>query len=309
VKLKAPFFPSPVPAAREVLKVLPLSDLHLSACPSATEKIISNADYFARMDHVVLLGDMVGAYGTDGEYLELAKFIRKIQKPYSAINGNHEFYFRVYHENSPNYKRLWTEGTPDEKTSQLEKFTSFFGMESLWKMEKNELGVFIFLGLDGVDRYKAETLSEAQLNFLEAALSQSQNTPTYVFCHAPLYLDRRLDMDYYDNERTACVELKGVLRELMEARRAPLFWMSGHIHLRPDHYLFPPSQLKPNVWQIHCPDSWGYSRWAREHVIPQRHEGLFSRHLEIEPNRATFVAHDHHLQQDIARETVEFDKL
>ena len=71
-------------AARGVLRVLPLSDLHLTACPSATQKIVSNRDYFAQMDHVVLLGDMVGAYGTDGEYSHLAQFIRDIGKPYSA---------------------------------------------------------------------------------------------------------------------------------------------------------------------------------------------------------------------------------
>jgi len=309
VKLKVPIFPTPIPEAREVLKVLPLSDLHLTACPSATQKIVANSAYFAQMDQVVLLGDMVGAYGTDGEYSELARFIRDIERPYSAINGNHEFYFRVHHENSKNYKRLWTEGTSAEKAFQLEKFKKFFGLESLWRIEENELGTFIFLGLDGTEQRKAETLSPPQLEFLATVLEATRSTPAYVFCHAPLYLDRRLDMEYYDAERTACVELGGVLRELMESREAPLFWMSGHIHLRPDHYLFPPYQLKPNVWQIHCPDSWGYSRWAREHIIPQRHEGLFSRHLEIEKNRVTFVAHDHHLQSDIARETIEFDML
>ena len=306
MKLQAPVFPTPIPAAHDVLRVLPLSDLHLTACPSATQKIVSNSAYFAQMDHVVLLGDMVGSYGTDGEYSHLAQFIRNIQKPYSAINGNHEFYFRVYHENSPNHKRLWTEGTPNEKNFQLEKFKGFFGLESLWRVEENELGTFIFLGLDGADQHKAETLSALQLEFLAQVLATSRSTPAYVFCHAPLYLDRRLDMEYYDNERTACVELDGVLRAQMEARDAPLFWMSGHIHLRPDHYLFLPYELKPNVWQIHCPDSWGYSRWAREHIIPQRHDGLFSRHLEIEKNRVTFVTHDHRLQSDIATETVSF---
>lgn len=309
MKLKAPIFPTPIPDVRDLLKLLPLSDLHLTACPSATQKIVSNAAYFAQMDHLVLLGDMVGAYGTDGEYYELSKFIRDVGKPYSAINGNHEFYFRVHHENSKNYKRLWTEGTPREKSFQLEKFKGFFGLENLWRIERNELGAFIFLGLDGTDQHKAETLSLLQLEFLKGALQEIRNSPTYIFCHAPLYLDRRLDMEYYDSERTACVELGGELRELMEARKAPLFWMSGHIHLRPDHYLFPPYELKPNVWQVHCPDSWGYSRWAREHIIPQRHGGLFSRHLEIEPNRVTFVTHDHHAQTDIARDSVEFDMI
>jgi hypothetical protein len=154
---------------------------------------------------------------------------------------------------------------------------------------------------------KPETLSTPQLAFLEAELREARREPVYVFCHTPLYLDARLDLTYYDDERTACVELGGALFELLSTRRAPLFWMSGHIHLRPDHYLFAPYQIKPNVWQIHCPDSWGYSRWAREHVIPQRHDGLFSRHLEIARDRVCFVSHDHHARTDIARHVVEFN--
>jgi hypothetical protein len=64
----------------------------------------------------------------------------------------------------------------------------------------------------------------------------------------------------------------------MTQRAAPVFWMSGHIHLRPDHYLFDAYLAAPNVWQVHCPDSWGYSRWMREQIVPQRHRELFSRH-------------------------------
>jgi hypothetical protein len=152
-------------------------------------------------------------------------------------------------------------------------------------------------------------LTAPQLEFLEEQLREAHNTPVYVFCHAPLYLDKRLDLTYYDNERTACVELIGAVRANIEERAAPLFWISGHIHLRPDHYMFAPYEIKPNVWQIHCPDSWGYSRWEREHRVPQRHNGLFSRHLEIEKNRLTLVTHDHIKQHDIRRDAIEFDNL
>jgi hypothetical protein len=243
MKLQTPIAPLPIPEAGDMLRVFPLSDLHLTAKPSATQKILANKNYFSQMDHVALLGDMVGSYGTDGEYDALQNFIAGMNRPYSAINGNHEFYFRVFDENSPDYKRLWQEAPPPEKASQLEKFQSFFGLENLWRIEKNALGAFIFLGLDGVQSHKAETLSAAQLAWLEGALRGAGSTPAYVFCHAPLFLDRRLDMEYYDAERTACVELRGALFDLISARSAPLFWMSGHIHLHPDHHLFSPYQL------------------------------------------------------------------
>ena len=148
MKLQAPLAPASIASSQKTLKILPLSDLHLTASPTATQKIVSNSDYFAQMEHVVLLGDMVGNYGTDGEYAALQQFIGDIQKPYSAINGNHEFYFRVYHENSADYRRLWKEASQGEKVAQLEKFKTFFGIEQLWRVEHHELGMFIFLGLE-----------------------------------------------------------------------------------------------------------------------------------------------------------------
>jgi hypothetical protein len=308
MKLHAPVAPASLPTARDVLKILPLSDLHLKAKPAATEVLVGNRDYLGRMDYIQLLGDQVGLYGTDDEYAHLQRFVRQLPQPYGAINGNHEFYFEVHAETSGGYGRYWQEASIYEKQRQLEKFKKFFGFEQLWRVERNHFGTFLFLGIDDVSQRKPETLSAPQLAFLEAELQEASGEPVYVFCHAPLYLDTRLDLTYYDNERTACVELTGALFELLNERRAPLFWMSGHIHLRPDHYLFAPYQIKPNVWQVHCPDSWGYSRWEREHVVPQRHEGLFSRHLEIEQQRITFVTHDHHARTDTARHSIEFDR-
>lgn len=309
MKLHTPVAPAPLPTTRDVLRILPLSDLHLKAKPPATEVLLDNRDYLGRMDYIQLLGDQVGLYGTDDEYVHLQRFVRQLPQPFGAINGNHEFYFEVHEEASGGYGRYWQEASIYEKQRQLEKFKKFFGYERLWRVEKNHYGTFLFLGIDDVSQRKPETLSAPQIAFLEAELQEASGEPVYVFCHAPLYLDTRLDLTYYDNERTACVELSGVLFEMMSARRAPLFWMSGHIHLRPDHYLFAPYQIKPNIWQIHCPDSWGYSRWEREHVVPQRHDGLFSRHLEIERKRVTFVTHDHHAGIDTARHNVEFDRM
>lgn len=298
--------PSPLPEAGDVLKILPLSDLHLKAKPSATELLVANRSYFSRMDYVALLGDMVATYGTDDEYRVLRRFTSHLTVAYGAINGNHEFYFEVHDEESGNNGRYWHEASLQGKQAQLDKFRFFFGYETLWRAEKNHFGTFLFLSINEIAQQKPETLTAAQLEFLLQHLREAAGEPLYVFCHAPLYLDRRLDMTYYDDERTACVELVGEIREAMEARRKPLFWFSGHIHLRPDHYLFAPYEIKPNVWQIHCPDSWGYSRWAREHRVPQRHDGLFSRHLEIARNGLTLITHDHRTRKDIGCDFIEF---
>jgi hypothetical protein len=153
---------------------------------------------------------------------------------------------------------------------------------------------------------KVESLSNLQQKFLFEELEAAQDVPVYVFCHAPLMLERRLDMEYYDPERTACIEPTGRVLRLLQNRRAPLLWMSGHVHLRPDHYLYAAYELAPRVWQVHCPDSRGYSRWRREHVIPQLHQELYSRHLEIEREGVTLITHDHIRREDILRQEIRF---
>jgi hypothetical protein len=60
------------------------------------------------------------------------------------------------------------------------------------------------------------------------------------------------------------------------------------------------------VWQIHCPDGLGYSRWSREQVKPEMHDGLFSRHMEIERQQVKLVTRDHVAKKDIAAQTIIF---
>jgi hypothetical protein len=261
------------------------------------------------MDLVVLLGDLVACYGTDHEYATVVRFLDKVNQPYYAINGNHEFFFELHDEASGNYGRVWKEQSIEQKRAQLDKFRGFFELPELWHVQQNRFGTFIFLGLDDVANYKQEALSPRQQAWFAEQLRQTADTPVFVFCHAPLMLDQRLDMHYYDAERTACIEPEDAVHGLIRQRRRPLLWISGHIHLRPDHYLFPPYKLAPQVWQVHCPDSWGYSRWLREHLRPQRHQGLFSRHLEIHQDRVVCITHDHHSRRDVDRHVVEFGTL
>lgn len=286
--------------------LLPLSDLHLPTNPEAARKILENRAYLRRMDWVVLLGDMVGSYGTAREYRAVDSFVRQLERPYTAINGNHEFYFAEPRRGQDEHGGLWQGNTVADKARQLEKFRRFFGLENLWRAAHTPLGSFIFLGLDDVENHKVESLSAAQLDFLEEQLRVAPNAPAFVFCHAPLMLDARLDLEYYEPQRTACIEPQGAARATLQERAAPVFWMSGHIHLHPDHYLFDAYLLAPGVWQVHCPDSWGFSRWKREHSVPQRHKGLFSRHLEIARDNLTLVTHDHLRRQDIAHQTITF---
>jgi hypothetical protein len=295
---------SPFPQNAEKLVLLPLSDLHLPK--SSSQLILDNRDYLDRVDYTVLLGDMVSCYATDAEYGQVNEFIATMNRPYTAVCGNHEWYFELFNEDSSLYGDVWAEASEADKLASLHKFQMFYGVEKLWRSFDSPLGHFVFLSLDRVDAEKQECLSCAQLEFLHDEVNRDRNKPLFVFCHAPLMLGKRLEMVYYEEERTACVELEGDLRRALESRVAPSFWMSGHIHLHPDHPLFRPYRCGGNVWQIHCPDSWGYGRWSQTQWVPERYQGLFSRHLEIDSSGVSFVTHDHTSREDRESYRVDF---
>ncbi|MBW3636965.1 MAG: metallophosphoesterase [Armatimonadetes bacterium] len=295
--------PSPLPQG-ETLSILPFSDLHLPK-PSA-QTILDNRAFLDRMDFVVLLGDMVGCYATDREYGAVREFVASLNRPYTPVCGNHEWYFEEFAEDSGLYGEVWAQASNAEQRAALEKFRLFYGVKELWRSFESPQGHFVFLSLDVVESQKQEVLSAAQLAWLAREVERAGEKPLFLFCHAPLMLRKRLEMTYYEEERSGCVELTGELRAALEWRAAPSFWVSGHVHLHPDHALFPPYRCGGNVWQIHCPDSWGFGRWKREHIIPAFYDGPFSRHLEIDAAGVWFVTHDHRNQSERERFRVDF---
>ena len=298
----SPISPSPLPQNPDRLIVLPFSDLHLPK-PQAPV-ILANCEYLDRADFVVFLGDMVRCYATPREYDAVRDFVSKLGRPFTAVAGNHEWFFASEDDDSPLYGETWEAASEDEARAKLDAFQNFWRLESLWRAFDSPLGRFVFLSLDCVGHWKQEVLSDAQLAFLGEQLDT--DLPLFVFCHAPVLLDSRLDLVYYDEERSASVELEGQLKEAFLRRAAPTFWMSGHIHLNPNHYLFAPYRAGGEVWQIHCPDSRSYGRWEREHRAPQPYEGLFSRHLEIGQGWVNFVTHSHTERRDIVSYPVSF---
>lgn len=295
--------PWPLPQNHDTLRILPFSDLHLPRTPQP-ESILSNRAYLGRADYVIFLGDMVRAYATPREYEAVRDFVSGVNRPFTAVAGNHEFYFASFDDDSELYGEMWEQAGDAEKRRKLRRFQKFWHLESLWRVFDSPLGRFVFLSLDDVESDKQESISREQLDWFAEQLNT--DLPLFVFCHAPLLLSARLDLVYYDEERTACIEPGGELKRALLDRAAPTFWMSGHIHLHPDHYLFPPYLAGGRVWQVHCPDSRGYGRFKRDHRVPVMYAGVYSRHLEIDAAGVSLVTHSHAQQRDTQRFRVDF---
>ncbi len=287
--------PSHLPCNADRLRVLPLTDLHLPKPAGAI--IAANRALLDSVDYVVLMGDMVSAYATDREYQAVRAFIEQLRRPYTAVVGNHEFHFEEFDEDSGLYGQVWNSAEVAEQRANIEKFQRFYGLQNLWRAFDSPLGRFVFCSLDGIRCRKQEALSDEQSQWLTGQIRTAGERPIFIFCHAPLMLNHRLDMTYYD-DRTGCIEPQGDLKNALLQREAPTFWMSGHVHLHPDHYLSEPYKAGGAVWQIHCPDSWGYGRWRREQHVPEKYDGPFSRVLEIDATGVSFVTHSHREGRD-----------
>ncbi len=295
--------PSPLPQNADRLRILPLTDLHLPKPAGAV--ITANRALLNSIDYVVLMGDMVSAYATDREYEAVREWIENLDKPYTAVVGNHEFHFEEFNEDSGLYGDVWNSADIAEQRTNIEKFRRFYGLDDLWRAFDSPLGRFVFCSLNGIGEPKQETLDDEQSHWLTEQICTANEKPLFIFCHAPLMLNARLDMTYYD-DRTGCVEPQDDLKRALLEREAPTFWMSGHVHLHPDHYLTPPYQAGGNVWQIHCPDSWGYGRWRRDQHVPEKYDGPFSRVLEIDKSGVSFITHAHQTQSDVGEFRVSY---
>jgi hypothetical protein len=289
------------------LSMLILPDLHIPSARSQQKLILQHRRFLDRHDWVMLLGDVTACYGTPGEYDQVNQFIAALDRPYSVINGNHEFSFAVMFENSGQYGKKWERSSPAVQQSQLERFNRFYRMESCFQSARHELAAFITLGVDGIGPDDSGLLNDQHEQWFAESLAQSRDLPLLVFAHFPLQ-DSRLDnIRYYEPGRRAYyIPGPAVLREL-QSREQPTFWFSGHLHFRPPHALSQAYETETGVWQIHCPDCRGYGRPNNQKWSPQHYDGLFVRSLQLESNRLSVVTTDLHHDLECGRE--EFDLI
>lgn len=103
--MKVKISPININILKNSYKILVLPDLHIPIDMDLKE-IILKSEIFKEVNYVILLGDNVACYGNDKEYQLLNEFIKKMQKPYFAVNGNHEFMFEVIKYEDKNYGKI-----------------------------------------------------------------------------------------------------------------------------------------------------------------------------------------------------------
>jgi 3',5'-cyclic AMP phosphodiesterase CpdA len=264
------------------MRVLVLPDLHIPAAPAQNRLLLESRSFLEEHDWVVLLGDVTAHYGTVGEYGHVRRFIGDLGRPYSVVNGNHEFFFQPAEEDSGAYGQQWVAGPPHVRRELFRRFERFYGLDSRFEAgTANGVG-FCLLGIDAIGPDDQGQLDDEHTTWFADALRRFEDRPLVVFSHFPL-CDARLDsIRYYQAGRKPYLLPSREVRELLARRTSTTFWFSGHVHFRPMHPLAQPYLTDDGVWQVHCPDARGYGRADNQEWAPQRYDGLFVRSVTLD---------------------------
>lgn len=271
----------------ENLRILVLSDLHLPIGESRLRALMDWRDFLAEHHWAVLLGDTTAYYGNNAEYSAVARLLHMFPLPYWPVNGNHEFSFVPVENEDARYGKLWNIADPDTMRRQLERFRNFFRLRSGFHAFHTTHADLLLLGTDAVDPVTtAGKLSPEHEFWLSEKLSASAARPLMIFCHFPL-ADIRLDqIRYYEPSRKPYYCPPDNIRLLLRRRKSPALWFSGHVHFNPPHPCATPYRTVDNVWQLHCPDGFGYGR-RQDDWLPSRHDDFFVRSLHLTPASVT----------------------
>ncbi len=269
----------------EELRILVLSDMHLPLGETRLVALLEKSGLLGRHDLVALLGDTTAFYGTRGEYERVAHLLASLPLPYVAINGNHEFSFRPIPDESADYGKIWELSDNETQRSQLRRFEQFFSLSSRYHCNKARHTGLLLLGVDEIEKGTTRALVDAaNEEWIAHQLDLLEDAPLMMLCHFPL-ADHRLDeVKYYEPGRSPYYLPSTPIRERLRHRTKPTFWLSGHVHFLPEHPLAEPYQTDDGVWQIHCPDGFGFGRKI-DTWLPSRHDDFYLRSISVGKDR------------------------
>ena len=274
------------------IRILVLSDMHLPHGESRISSLIEKGDLLTRHDMVMFLGDSTASYGTKGEYERVAKLLARLPLPYLVVNGNHEFSFLPIPDESQDYGKVWELSDLATQRTQLIRFEEFFSLSSRYHCHKTRNAALLLLGVDEIEKGTTRALVYPDHEaWIADQLDVLDDLPLVVFCHFPL-ADQRIDaVKYYEPGRRPYYLPSNAIRERLRRRTKPNFWVSGHVHFQPSYPLAEPYLTDDGVWQIHCPDCFGFGR-KEDTWIPSVHNDFHFRSIELTADRLVCTTYD-----------------
>jgi 3',5'-cyclic-AMP phosphodiesterase len=258
-------------SATEYERIVILGDPHLPVQPAiartpqqqaavieAKEKVVDDINSWDDVSRVVVVGDLVGRWGTESEYATVKEFLAKIKPPVSPIMGNHEF---MYTDADIARKLLW--GSSELRQAKMQRFRTTFGLPEVYYSIKTEHYLLLFLSPDMTNAQYQTQISTKELGWLETQLQNNQGLPAIVFFHAPL----AGTLPFYNKDANTpqfIAQPEEPLRAIIHRHLQLFLWVSGHTHTPPTNlgYASSLNLYENQVTNIHNTDMDRQTIWT-----------------------------------------------
>ncbi|HNY12041.1 MAG TPA: SH3 domain-containing protein, partial [Candidatus Wallbacteria bacterium] len=221
-----------------------ITDLHVNVKDyDAKEKVLKILNGWSNIDAVAILGDISQQIASPAEFERSKKFLEGLHHKKYCITGNHDYIY----EDKLNDDGKKERASASVKKAKLERFMKAYGLKSPHYAVKASGYLLIFLCADKLDGKYIVSLSDNAVEWLEKTLDKNRNTPTMIFCHAPLEGSLAKVGELGDH---AFAHPAGRIEKILKANDQVFLWGAGHTHTKPGSKNFKASQ---NFWnkQVH----------------------------------------------------------
>lgn len=267
------------PVAEEpYARIVVLGDPHLPYKPShiteptkqvqvitAKNNVLDDINSWDDVTLVAAVGDIVGETGSSDEYEYARQYFARLNKPLTAVVGNHDY---IYSETrKPGGYYFWAE--PEVRRQKLTQFKNLFSLSELYYSRRVGNCLLVFLSPDMLsgNKYYLQ-YSPEQLLWLESELAKQPNVPAIVFTHAPLQgtlLPYSSSVDTAQNIAQPYEAIKRIIKNHPQL----FLWVSGHMHVPPTNlsYNHVVNRFANQVTNIHNSDMDREIQWTNSLYI------------------------------------------
>jgi len=234
-----------------------INDLHVNKGEYEDKaRVIKVLNGWSNIDAVAVCGDLSHKNASPSEFALAKKFLDGLHHKKYVVNGNHDYRYSDQLKSNGGIQR----GKSSLQKEKLARFMKTYGLKSPHYAVKASGYLLVFLCDDEINGKYLVTLSDNSLDWLDKTLDENKNTPTLIFCHAPLEGSLKKIGSLGPSSFAQPAER---IEKILRAHKQVIVWTAGHTHLGPSNENYSSSRT---FWhkQVHVVISpnLGKGRWV-----------------------------------------------
>lgn len=206
-----------------------INDLHVNKKEyEDKERVIKVLNGWNNIDAVAVCGDLSHKNASPAEFALSKKFLDGLHHKKYVVNGNHDYRYSDQLKRNGGIQR----GKASMQKEKLARFMKAYGLKSPHYAVKAAGYLLVFLCDDEINGKYLVTLSDNTLDWLDKILDENKNTPTLIFCHAPLEGSLKKIGSLGPSSFAQPAER---IEKILRAHKQVIVWTAGHTHLGPSN--------------------------------------------------------------------------